>query len=62
MFIELDGRGTQESSYFINLNKIIFIDIDNKGIAVESVNGRLYLADGSFNRLINILKETNQIC
>lgn len=62
MFVELDGKGLQESSYFINLNKIIFIDIDSKEIAVESVNGRLALADGSFDRLINILRETNQIC
>lgn len=58
MFVEVKDK-FKGKHYLLNTDKIVFLDIERKYIAVHHLSGRIELTDDDFDKLIKILKETS---
>lgn len=58
MFVEVQDR-LDKRHYLLNIGWIAFFDMKYKNIAVPYLSGRIELTDEDFDKLIKVLKETN---
>ena len=58
MFVEVQDKFKRDH-YLLNTDKIVFLDIERKDIAVRYLTGRIELTDDDFDKLMKMLKETS---